>query len=226
MMINVDKMQTIIKKRSLADEVAILLQEQIASGVFKIGDKLPIEPELMKSFGVGRSSVREAIKILANRGLLSVRQGVGTFVESQITVSEPLGQRLKRADIKDLDEVRKLLELKIAEKAAENHTAKQIEEMKGHLAERNKAAKSGDLAACVKADINFHITIAVASGNEILLDLYKAAAVHMETWFLQIYSDTRSFIQTQQLHEQLLKHIKKHDAKAAWNTAIAIIDHV
>ncbi|UAY55322.1 FadR/GntR family transcriptional regulator [Arachidicoccus terrestris] len=215
-----------IKKRSLADEVAVRLQQQITSGVFKVGDKLPIELQLMKSFGVGRSSVREAIKILANRGLLSVQQGVGTFVESQVALSEPLGQRLKRADIKDLDEVRKLLELKIAEKAAENYTAKHIEKMKAYLAARNRAAQSGDLAGAIKADIHFHITIAEASGNEILLDLYKAAATHVEAWFLQIYNDTLPFIQSQQLHEQLLKYIKKQDAKAAWNTATAIIDHV
>ena len=70
-------MNTIIQKKSLADEVAAKLQEQISLGHYKANDKLPIEPELMKNFGVGRSTIREAIKILANSGLLRVQQGVG-----------------------------------------------------------------------------------------------------------------------------------------------------
>lgn len=219
-------MNTIIQKRSLADEVAAQLQEQIGKGTYQVGSKLPTEPELMKSFGVGRSSVREAIKILANRGLLHVQQGVGTFVENQMAVAEPLGQRLRRADVKDLDEVRKLLELKIAEKAAAHHTLQDIKKMKGFLNARKKAGELGDLPACIKADIDFHVAIAEASKNEILLDLYKAAATHMTSWFLQIHADTTSFTATQQMHEALLNHIVNHDPKAAWNTAIAIIDHV
>jgi len=219
-------MNKIIHKRSLADEVAARLQEQISKGAYQVGSKLPTEPELMKSFGVGRSSVREAIKILANRGLLLVQQGVGTFVENQIAVAEPLGQRLRRADVKDLDEVRKLLELKIAEKAAAHHTIQDIKKMKGFLSARKKAGEAGDLPACIKADIDFHVAIAEASKNDILLDLYKAAATHMESWFLRIHADTSSFTATQQMHEALLSHIINHDPKAAWNTAIAIIDHV
>ena len=219
-------MNTLIQRKSLADEVASQLEALITKDKFKVGDKLPTEPELMKTFGVGRSSIREAIKILTNRGLLSVQQGVGTFVENQVPIGEPLGQRLKRADIRDLDEVRKLLEVKIAEKAAENYTGADIERMNIFLQERKIAGAAGDLASCVKADIGFHIAIAEASKNEILLDLYKAAATHMATWFLKINEDTRSFTETQDLHEQLLQHIVRREAKEAWNTAIAIIDYV
>lgn len=219
-------METIIHKKSLADEVAINLQQQIAAGKFNIGDKLPTEPALMKAFGVGRSSIREAIKILSNQGLLKVQQGVGTFVASQVSLAEPLNQRLKRADIKDLDEVRKLLEIKIAQKAAMNHEAKDIEKMEAYLALRNTAAKAGDLSAAIQADIHFHITIAQAAKNDILLDLYKATAAHMEAWFMRIYRDTNAFVETQLLHEALLEHIINRDAKQAWNTALAIIDHV
>ena len=70
----------LINKKTLAGEVAERLSTQIASGDYNVGDKLPIEPELMKTFGVGRSSVREAVKILSMQGLLHVQQGVGTFV--------------------------------------------------------------------------------------------------------------------------------------------------
>lgn len=215
-------MNTLIQKKSLADEVAAKLQEQISLGHYKVNDKLPIEPELMKNFGVGRSTIREAIKILTNSGLLRVQQGVGTFVE-QAASREPMDQRLKRANMHDLNEVRQLLEIKIAEKAALNRTEKDIAAMKTHLANRKIAADAGLLEACVDADIQFHVAIAEASKNEILADLYKATSVHLKNWFMQIYPDTGIFTETSAIHEQLYKSIVAGDAKKAWSIAEKII---
>jgi len=219
-------MNAIIKKKSLAEEVAATLQQQISMGYYKTGEKLPIEPELMKRFGVGRSTIREAIKILNNSGMLRVQQGVGTFIEQTSNNRESMDLRLKRADIQDLDEVRQLLEMKIAEKAAVNRTEEDIAAIKTHLANRKHAASAGLLEACITADINFHISIAVASKNDILADLYKSASIHLKNWFLHISKDTEAFIQTQHLHELLLKNIIACDPKKAWNTAARIIGHV
>lgn len=219
-------MNALIQKKSLADELAGILKQQISSGHYRIGDKLPIEPELMKQFGVGRSTVREAIKILSNSGLLRVQQGVGTFVEQPSVGKEAIDQRLQRADFRDLDEVRQLLEMKIAEKAAMNRTDQDIEAIKVHLTARDRHAKEGQLEACIQSDISFHLAIAEASGNDILADLYRSTSVHLSKWFLQVYKDTSDFVQTQQYHEALLNHIVSQDAKAAWRTAAQIIGHV
>lgn len=215
----------LIPRRSLADEVAAQLQQQIALGKYKTGEQLPIEPELMKSFGVGRSTIREAIKLLVNSGLLRVQQGLGTFVEGSEGIKEPLPQRLKRADFKDLDEVRQLIEMKIAEKAAANRTEEDLTEIRQWLAARKKAAIADQLVECVEADIRFHTAIAVASRNEVLADLYKTLTIQIKNWFLTIYSDATDFRQTQGLHEQLLKAIEAGDAKKAWNIAAKIIGH-
>ena len=75
----------------------------------------PPEPELMRIFGVGRSTVREAVRILSDMGLLRVRQGAGTFVVSR-NAPDLMTQRLKRADIRELDEVRRILEAAIVER--------------------------------------------------------------------------------------------------------------
>ncbi|WP_435524895.1 FadR/GntR family transcriptional regulator [Chryseobacterium indoltheticum] len=72
-----------IQRKTLAQEVAERLIEGISNDEYAIGEKLPIEPELMKIYGVGRSSIREAIKILSIQGILNVQQGVGTFVISK-----------------------------------------------------------------------------------------------------------------------------------------------
>lgn len=213
----------LINKKSLAEEVASKLQEQISLGQYKINEKLPIEAELMKSFGVGRSSIREAMKLLANSGLLRIQQGVGTFVQEVSGTQEPMDQRLKRASLKDLDEVRQLLELKIAEKAAINRTDDDIVAMKQHLANRMKTANEGLLEECVEADIQFHIAIAEASKNEILADLYKSVSKHLKKEFLKLYPDTEVFKETYIIHEQLLKNIIAKDPKKTWNTVAKII---
>ena len=218
-------MKIYINRKTLAEEVADKIQEQISLGHYQVNEKLPIEPELMKTFGVGRSSIREAIKLLSNAGLLKVLQGVGTFVE-QSGSREPLDLRLKRANVEDLNEVRQLLEMKIAEKAALNRTDKDIELIKKHLTDRKIAADQGLTAVCIEADIQFHIAIARASKNEILADLYQGASVHLKEWFVNLYPDTKIFIKTQNLHEMLLKNIVAGNAKIAWSTAAKIIGQI
>lgn len=218
-------MNNLIPRRSLADEVAAQLQQQIMQGKYKTGEQLPIEPELMKSFGVGRSTIREAIKVLVNSGLLRVQQGLGTFIEGTEGIKEPLSQRLKRADINDLEEVRQILEIKIAEKAAGNRTEKDLKEMRHWLTLRKQSAHNNLLIDCIDADINFHTAIAVASKNEVLADLYKTFSIQVRNWFVNSFADTGSFIKTQGLHEQLLESIRAKDAKKAWNTAAKIIAH-
>ncbi len=215
-----------VTKKSLADEIAARLQQQVSLGHYKVNEKLPIEPELMKQFGVGRSTIREAVKILTNSGLLRVQQGVGTFVEQTTVSREPMDQRLKRANIQDLDEVRQLLEMKIAEKAAAHRSEKDILAIKKHLEHRKAAAAAGLLEDCVEADVQFHIAIAEASKNEILAELYKTTSIHLKKWFLNIYTNTQAFESSYHLHEQLLKNIIAGDPKKAWNTAAKIIGHV
>lgn len=213
-----------ILKKSLADELSVQIQKQIADGVFKVGEKLPAEPELMRMFGVGRSTVREAVKILSNMGFLNVRQGVGTFVESLTATGEPMEQRLRRADIHDLDEVRQILEAAIAELASVRRTESDIERISIFLAERGEAAAAGRLTACIEADVAFHIALAEAAHNEILHELYRSAAIRLQKKFEHIYTDTTHLLASQSRHEQLLRHIIAGDAVKARKTISIILN--
>ncbi|MCZ4225102.1 FadR/GntR family transcriptional regulator [Pedobacter rhodius] len=169
-------MTKIINRKSLAEEVAASLQEQIQDNTYKINEKLPIEPELMKIFGVGRSTLREALRILENSGTIMVRHGVGAFVTSQTSIAAPLSKQLMDASPSEVKEVREILELKIVEKAALNRTDSDIKSLKEFLKKRNNAADSGNFKEWVEADVNFHIAIAQASKNRVLTDLYKTFA--------------------------------------------------
>ncbi|MHA4809906.1 FadR/GntR family transcriptional regulator [Flavitalea flava] len=213
----------LLLRHNLADAVVHKLQQQLSLGEYQPGQKLPSEPELMEQFGVGRSTIREAIRILANTGSLSVRQGSGTFVETREGISEPLAQRLRRSSSQDLDEVRQLLEMKIAEKAALHRSKKDIEKMKALLQRREIASKAGQTEEAIQADIEFHIAIARSSRNEILADLYKTFAEQMARYFLDIHHSTDSFIRSQQWHESLLKSIIDQDPQKAWQWAAKIV---
>jgi len=81
----------------LSDQVANKIRHDIDQHKYKTGEKIPAEPELMKLYNVGRSSIREAIKTLAMTGILKVQQGSGTFVNTGMQ-HETIDQRLRRAD--------------------------------------------------------------------------------------------------------------------------------
>lgn len=200
-------MEDIIRRRSLAEVVAGKLREQIKEGRYPLNEKMPAEPELMEAFGVGRSTVREAIKILANSGLLRVKQGAGTFVK-RLHASEPLENRLQRAEISDIVEVRELLELKIVEKAAVYRTPENLAEMESFLKLRKNLARTGNTEECIRADIGFHLAVAKGCGNEILLDLYRSVSRHVSDLFMKKFNDTLKFQETQQLHEELFRQIR------------------
>jgi len=214
-----------IKRTSLAEEVSERIKAKIKSGEFALSSRLPTEPELMQSFGVGRSSVREAIRMLANLGYLDVQQGVGTFVTDS-DGNESLGEAFQKAPLADLMEVRQLLEIRIAEKAAEHRTAKDLKRIEEALQKRKEEAGAGALVACIEADIAFHQAIADACGNPILTELYSTSSKHVSVAFKQIYVNTAVFISTQVSHEQLFRAIEKRDAVQARSLLNEIIEAV
>ena len=213
----------IIQKKSLADMIAETLKQQITEGTYRAGDKLPTEPELMKTFGVGRSSVREAVKLLVNMGVVRVQQGSGTFVAVPSN-NDDVNKKMSTADRTELDEVRKILDIAIVEKAVARRTEKDIERMRASLEKRKVNAEKGLLEECIEADLNFHIAIADAAHNRILADIYRSAATHLLSEFNRIYDGTDCFINSQTSHEKLLKHIIAGDLKNARKTATIIVE--
>jgi DNA-binding FadR family transcriptional regulator len=214
--------KTPIQKISLSEEVAKQLQHQITSGKYTLGQKLPCEPKLMEEFGVGRSSIREAVRVLANAGIVRVQQGLGTFVEFRNGATVPWYERLRDAKGYELNEVRQLLELKIAEKAAVNRTAKDIANLKKLLKNRYDAVLKNDIEACIDADIRFHIAIADATKNDILADLYKTIAAQIKRSFKEVYHDTHVFLSRHAEHTALLKSIVDKNPKKAWQCVAKI----
>lgn len=152
-------------------EIARQIEEAILSGELKPDDRLPSEREMQKVFGVGRASVREAMRILENNGLLEVRTGSvsGGIYVKQLTPSYTVDslQRLfltENINIKELIEYRVCIEGVSAAWAAQRATAADIEKLNKIIAQMG-ATKSR--AAFNNDDLQFHITIAQAAKNRI-----------------------------------------------------------
>lgn len=162
-----------VESRSLAEAVAEQLMAMVAKGQLKPGDRLPTEPELMKQFNVGRSSLREAVKSLVVAGLLETRRSSGTFVSESYT--EFLSQRLNwdmvfsTQDLRHIIDVRSALEEKAAALAAKGATDAQKEKLTQHVEAICDISMGPESA--VEHDIAFHMTVAEASQNPLLLNL-------------------------------------------------------
>ncbi|HTI94320.1 MAG TPA: FadR/GntR family transcriptional regulator [Puia sp.] len=209
-------MARIIERTSLSEVVAQHLQSQIQSGAYQLEQQLPSEHELTREFGVGRSSIREAIRKLENSGMVRVQQGLGTFVVALSPVRESFSKLFGAAEDRDIAEVREVLEIKIVEKAAQFRTEEDIRTIKANLEKRNKAADLNKLQPWLEADIAFHLSIATASKNPVLANLYKTfAEQQLKKSIKKNYSEKGSMHRLTELHTRLLDAIiKKQPAKA------------
>ncbi|KUL61488.1 MULTISPECIES: FadR/GntR family transcriptional regulator [unclassified Streptomyces] len=159
-----------VRPSPLVEQAAARLREQISGGHWPVGTKLPGETTLAKELGVGRSTLREALRALAGAGLVRARQGAGVFV----TATEPVADwpaRLRRAAVTDVYEVRMLVEVQAARLAALRRTDEDIAAMRAALDGRRAAAAEDD-AAFVDADIALHAAIVAAARNPVLDDLF------------------------------------------------------
>ncbi|SFE68806.1 DNA-binding transcriptional regulator, FadR family [Actinacidiphila alni] len=123
----------------LVEQAAQHLRERIAAGRWPVGARLPGETALAASLGVGRSTVREAVRALAGAGMLRTRQGAGVFVIAAEPVEE-WSVRLGRAATADVHEVRALLEARAVRMAARRRTEQDITALRAALARQIPAA--------------------------------------------------------------------------------------
>ncbi|MDB8801059.1 MULTISPECIES: FadR/GntR family transcriptional regulator [Romboutsia] len=179
----------------------------------KIGDKLPNEYELADKLGVGRSTIREAIKALVSRNILEIKRGSGTFIKCGVA-DDPLGLMFVKDKLKlavDLLEIRFMIEPKIASLAAINATKEDIEELSKLCDEVEELILNG--IPHMEKDIEFHTAIARSSKNLVTTSLVpiinKSIAVFIDVTNTQLKNET---IET---HKEILNAIKNKNANEA-----------
>ncbi len=159
-----------IKRKSLGARTEDELMKYILQESIEPGQRIPNEFELAKQFGVGRSTVREAVKGLVSRGILEVRRGSGTYVISTNFLDEdPLG--LGKIEDKyrmamDLFEMRLMIEPEIAALASKNATKEELVKLKKLCGETEQLYRDGHNH--ISKDIEFHTHIARCSKNQVV----------------------------------------------------------
>ncbi|WP_405691854.1 FadR/GntR family transcriptional regulator [Streptomyces sp. NBC_01185] len=159
-----------LRPSPLVEQATAHLREQITGGAWPVGTKLPGETTLAASLGVGRSTVREALRALAGAGLVRARQGAGVFVVAA-EPQEDWAAKLRRAAVTDVYEVRIGIEVEAARLAARRRTDDDVTALTAALAGRRDAAGAGD-AAFVDADIALHAAVVAAAHNPVLSALF------------------------------------------------------
>lgn len=160
------------RRSGLIDQVIARLREEVCSGRWPVGSRIPTEPELAELTGTGRNTVREAVQALVHAGLLERRQGSGTFVVADSELAVAFGRRVAEARNAEVLEVRRTLEVGAARMAASRRTARDAQRLQRLLGERAKARQAGDIDALATADLALHRAIVKASRNEMLAELY------------------------------------------------------
>ncbi|MET0234521.1 MAG: FCD domain-containing protein [Kibdelosporangium sp.] len=159
------------RRAGLVDQVIEQMRSAITTGEWRVGERIPTEPELVTALGVGRNTVREAVRALAHAGLLEVRQGDGTFVRATSELSGAV-RRLCGSELRDVLEVRRTLEVEGARLAASARTEAELEQLTRLLELRDESAATGQWARFVQIDAEFHHLVVTASHNRLLAELH------------------------------------------------------
>lgn len=214
-----------ITRQQLSAQVLEKLRHLIESGEYPVGSRFPTEPRLMKALGVGRSTVREAVQSLAHGGVLEVRQGSGTFVRALPSDTESLQSSLRRSEVAEVQEARLALEQDIAYFAALRRTPQQLERIRAALRRRAKAKTSDkNIAELAEADLEFHMSVAQACGNAVLVDLYRSfSTVVRESILYQVREVGSDEIQAEH-HEELLQAIEAGDGARARDAVKTLLE--
>jgi GntR family transcriptional repressor for pyruvate dehydrogenase complex len=216
-----------IKTSKISDEVYKQIVSLISIGQLQPGDKIPSEREMASELGISRQSIREALNRAEVMGLIEVRQGEGSFILS--SVREPLKPPLtviieKEAEkIFEFLEVRKLVEGWCAEKAAQEATAEDLDNMRDILDEM-KEIPSKD-KRWEELDVDLHFAIAKATHNVIAIHLMEALKINFGTFF-KFRSSIASSEKMDVLwlhHNEIYQAIRRKDPSLAKKK---IIDHL
>jgi GntR family transcriptional repressor for pyruvate dehydrogenase complex len=211
-----------IEFNSRVDKIAKELQEQIAQGKLKSGERLPSERSLCSLFGVGRTTIREALKSLAVRGLVtrSARGAVVADAESlHLLPSADLAALAAQTSIRQLFEVRKLMEVRVAGWAALRATAEDIDAMQAAV----KAEAARDTSAGNPNRL-FHDALAKAAHNPALVQVYESGR-HLFfrlPFYWKLFDDAQVKMtraerheMARRWHERIFRAIVEHDAAEA-----------
>jgi GntR family transcriptional regulator, transcriptional repressor for pyruvate dehydrogenase complex len=207
----------VIPKTTVSEAAFEKLVQSLIGGSWREGDRIPPERELCQKLGIGRASLREALKALELIGMLESKVGDGTFVcpRSEF-LSRPLLWAITGSDkseLRDLIEARRLLEMDIVALAAERATSEELQFIEEAV--QDFRANITNPAAALEADMKFHLAVARAAHNDILRNSVQLLRNLMKHWLLLKLQMPRAAAMVLQQHEAICSAIRYRDAVLA-----------
>lgn len=206
-----------VRKTRIYEEVAAQIHRLITEGRLRPGDHLPPERELAERFGVSRTSVRDAIRVLELMGLLEPRQGEGTVVRdlSPDSLVNPLASLLVRSRtmLADLWDVRKMIEPAVAARAAVQASADDLVALEQIFLRQQDKVRQGQMA--IDEDSEFHYAIATAANNRVVLRVLDVLMDLLRESRERSLQVTGRLQRSLQGHRRILDAIRRRDAAAA-----------
>ncbi|MER7109147.1 FadR/GntR family transcriptional regulator [Streptomyces sp. NPDC000229] len=196
-------------RTSLVDAVVEQLRAQLTDGEWAVGDRIPTEHELAEQLGVGRNTVREAVRVLVHAGLLESRQGNGTFVRSTADPAAVL-RTVRAAGALDVLELRIALETEAARLAAVRRDTHDLLRLRAALA---TLREEGDRDA--DADLAFHRAVVEATHNAAFTEVYRFFSVQVHESLVESLGDREMPALDLDAHEALVVAIEAGDPDAA-----------
>ena len=208
----------VMNQNSVVSEVLSQLLTYLVSNNLGPGDKLPSERALSEYLGIGRTSVREAVKSLHMLGIVEVHQGDGTYLRSTDSAVLPQilewGLILGQPRTHDLVEAREYLEVFVARRAAENITAEGTARLEACIERMQRAEASGRIQDFVEADVEFHLHIADLAGNSVFIDMLRSIRVLLHVWITRAI-ESEGLADVVQQHEKVAAAIAAGDVDGA-----------
>ncbi|MEV6234277.1 FadR/GntR family transcriptional regulator [Saccharopolyspora shandongensis] len=210
-----------LRRYPLSEQATEAMLRRIGSGDWPVGEKIPSETSLAAEFGVGRSTVREAVRELAGRGLLESRHGSGVYV-IRIDPVEDWATTVRKAVISDVAEGRIAVEVEAARLAAAKRTDEDLAAITA-AATRREALQHATPEEFVDADLAFHRAIAGAAHNTIITGLFDSLAERVREAMLDMLglmreSDAHRPVD-QHEHQEIADAIRAGDPEAAGRAA-------
>jgi GntR family transcriptional regulator, transcriptional repressor for pyruvate dehydrogenase complex len=211
-------MYKLVQSSRLYEQIVKQIEDSIERGDLKEGDQLPAERELALQFGVSRTAVREAVKALREKGLVEAYPGRGTFITSETSNSIRLTfDRMIKSGPRDgtlhLVEVREILEPEIAALAAKRVTEENLNELREAIAIMDGAKTDPD--SYIEADLDFHLALAEAAANPLILSLIDSIVGVLREQRLSIFKVDGGPERGQYHHKRILEAVENHDSSGA-----------
>jgi GntR family transcriptional regulator, transcriptional repressor for pyruvate dehydrogenase complex len=211
-------MYKVVQTSRLYEQIVQQIEDSIHKGALKEGEQLPAERELALQFGVSRTAVREAVKALREKGLVEAFPGKGTFITSDTsrTVRQTLDRMMKAGQSEvtpNLAEVREILEPEIAALAAARAKEENLTAMREAFVVMDEARDDPD--AFIEADLDFHLALAEAAANPLILSLIDSIVGLLREQRLRIFHVEGGPERGQYHHKRILEAVEHRDSQGA-----------